>query len=154
MNEFVDGKPVTDTVLSSSLGSFKDLHIANVLYPYGTLYGTTFLLGHNDTIYMGDIIESFLANHLQSDENGIHIDIRPKNYYSDDSVAHTVTLPDVTIIIILCYGVLPYIPVWYPRTAEIDSSLFVTFKSWNSCYPFLLCTFTQCSNSIFPVISL
>ena len=61
------------TGFSSSMGYLKNLTIANLLYEYDTLYGTTILLEHNITIYMGDIMEYFLANPLKSEDNGIHI---------------------------------------------------------------------------------
>ena len=41
---------------------------------------------------MGDMTEYYLANSLQSEDNGIHISIPPKNYYPDDSGAHTVNI--------------------------------------------------------------
>ena len=62
---------------------------------------TTIILDHNNTIYMGDITEGSLENPLQSEENGIHIEICPKKYYPNDSGFQTVTPPDGTIITIL-----------------------------------------------------
>ena len=50
---------------------------------------------------MGDITEGSLENPLQSEENGIHIEICPKKYYPNDSGFQTVTPPDGTIITIL-----------------------------------------------------
>ena len=58
---------MTDTWFSSSMDSLKDLHIANDLYAYNTLDGTNILLDHNNTIYMGDVVEDFLANTLHSE---------------------------------------------------------------------------------------
>ena len=63
---------------------------------------------------MGDMTEYYLANPLQSEDNGINIDIRTNNYYPDDSGAQIVTLPDGTIILILYDGVIPYIHVRCP----------------------------------------
>ena len=63
---------------------------------------------------MGYIMGYSLANPLQSDDNGIHIDICPNNYYTDDSSAHTVTLQYGTIIPIPYDGVLIYIPFQRP----------------------------------------
>ena len=60
---------------------------------------------------MGYMIEDSLVKTLQSDDNGIHIEIRPKKYYTDDSGAHTVTLPEGAIILILYDGFPPYISV-------------------------------------------
>ena len=81
------------TELSSSMGSLKDPPIANVLYIYDKQDGITILIEHNNTIYMGDIMEYYLANNLQSEESGIHIDIFPKKYYPDGSGSQIVTLP-------------------------------------------------------------
>ena len=105
---------VTYTGFYSSMGLFKDRNIANVLYVYDTSYGTNILLDHNNIIYMEDMMEYSLANPLLSEYNGIHIDIRLKNDYPNDSSSHKVPLSDVTIIPILYDGVLPYIPVWRP----------------------------------------
>ena len=93
------------------------------LLPMYPLYGTTTPLEHNNTIYMGDMMENSLANPLQSDNNGIQINIRSNKYYGDSSGAHTITLPYGTIIPILYDGVLPYISVWHPTPEEIESCL-------------------------------
>ena len=42
------------------MGFLKDLNVSNVLYAYDTLYGTTIILEHNNTIYMGDMMEYYL----------------------------------------------------------------------------------------------
>ena len=102
---------MTDTGFSSSMDSLKDLHIANDLYAYNTLDGTNILLDHNNTIYMGDMMEFYLTNPLQSEENGIHIFIHTKNSFPDDSGSQNIPLPDCTLIPILYCGVPPYIPV-------------------------------------------
>ena len=105
---------MADTGLYQSLVSLKDLHIANVPYAHDTLDGTTILLEHNNTIYMGYMMEDCLTNPLQSEYNGIHIDIHPKNYYPDDYGSQTFTIRYDTIITILYDGVLPYIPLRSP----------------------------------------
>ena len=64
-------------------------------------------------------MEDSLENPLQSEENGIHIDICLENYYPDESGAQNVTLSDGTIITILYYGVLPYIPVLCPTLKKL-----------------------------------
>ena len=61
-----------------------------------------------------NIMEYALTNPLQSEEIVIHIDIAIKRYYYDESGAQTITLPYGTIITILYFGVLPYIPFRLP----------------------------------------
>ena len=63
---------------------------------------------------MGDKMENSLTTPLHIDENMIHIDIRHKKYYPEDSGAQTVTLPDGTIITIIYDGVMHYISVLHP----------------------------------------
>ena len=109
LGEFVERKTLTDKGFSSSMGSLNNLHISIILYAYYTLDGTTIILVQNNTIYSGDMMKYYLANPLQSEENGIHIDIRPKKYYPDEYVSHTVTLLDGPIIPLLYDGILPYI---------------------------------------------
>ena len=70
------------------------------------------ILDHNNTICMGYMMEYSLSKPLQSEKNWIHIDINPKKYYTDEPSAHTVTISDGTIFIILYGGGLTYIPVW------------------------------------------
>ena len=71
----------------------------------------------------------------------MHIDIRHKKYYPDNSGSKTVTLPDGTIIPILYDDVLPYIHVWRPAPGKIDSFLCVAFISRNSPDTLLLDNF-------------
>jgi hypothetical protein len=54
VQEFVDGKTVTASGFTSSLGSLQNLPIANVIYAYDHSNGTTLLLECNNAIYMGD----------------------------------------------------------------------------------------------------
>ena len=88
-------------------------------------------------------MKSYLTNPLQSEENGIHIDICPKNYYPDHSVSHTVILPDGKIYPILYDGIIPYIPAWLPTPEDIDSCPRVAFTYRNSWDPLLLVNFSQ-----------
>ena len=83
-------------------------------------------------------MEDSLVNNLQSEENGIIIDIHPRKYYLDEYGAHIVNLPDGTIIPILYDVVLTYIPVMRTTPGEINSCLYVDFTSYNSWYPLLL----------------
>ena len=120
VEEFVEGKTVTATGFSTSLGSLKDLPIAHVLYAYDSHDGETIILEHNNTIYLGEDLQDSLANPIQSEENDVRIDIRPKVIYKDES-SQSVTFPDGTIIPIRYDGVLPYIPIRRPTSAEIHS---------------------------------
>ena len=43
----------------------------------------------------------YLANTLQSEYNEIHVNIRTKKYYIDESGDQTVDIPDYTIVSIL-----------------------------------------------------
>ena len=96
---------------------------------------------------MGDMTKDSLVNPVQSEYIGIHVDIRPKKYYPDESGSQTITLADGTIIPILYYTVQPYIHVWRPTCGEIDPCIRVAFTSRNSWDQLLLDTFTQCSSS-------
>ena len=60
VNEFLEGGTITDTRLYSYMGYLKNLNISNVLYVYYTLDGTDILLEHNNTIYMGDMMNCCL----------------------------------------------------------------------------------------------
>ena len=64
--EVLERKTVTDTRLSSSLGSLKHLPISNALYENYALDGTTIILEHNTNISTGDIIKDYLQNTLHS----------------------------------------------------------------------------------------
>ena len=94
-------KNMTDTGFSLYLGLLKETTIANVLYTYEKSDVTTILLDKNNTIYMGYVMEYYIANPLQSKENGIQIYICPNRYYIDDSIYQTVTILDGIIIPIL-----------------------------------------------------
>ena len=74
----MEGENVAAAGLSSYMGSLEDLTIPNYLHSYDTFYGTTIILNQNNTIYMGDMMEYYLTNTLQSEENRIHIDIHTK----------------------------------------------------------------------------
>ena len=98
------------------------------------------------------MIEDFLAKLLQSEDNGICIEIHPNKYYPGDFGAQTVTLSYGTIISILYDSVLPYIPVQSPTPKYIDSCLQVTFILHNSCYPVLLYAFTYYLALLCPIL--
>ena len=52
VEEFVEGRSITDTVFTSELGSMKHPTITNLLYVYDLSDETTIILEHNLTIYM------------------------------------------------------------------------------------------------------
>ena len=42
------------------------------------------LLEHNNAIYLGDAMQDSLSNPIQSEANGIRIDLHPKLYYGEE----------------------------------------------------------------------
>ena len=99
------------------------------------------------------MVEYSLVNTLHINDNGIHIYICTKNYYPDNSGYYNFTIPDGTIITILCDCVLIYIPIWSPASEEIDFCLCVAFISRNSWYQFLLGDFLNYLAPLCPVLS-
>ena len=69
---------MTATGFSSSLGSIKDLPIAHISYAYDAAEGDTLILEHNTTVYLGDNLVDSLDNPIQSEDNDVLVDIRPK----------------------------------------------------------------------------
>ena len=102
---------------------------------------------------MGDMIEDLLTNLLQSEDNGICIEVYPKNYYPGDFGAQTVTLSYGKIIPILYDSVPPYIPVQIPTPEDINSCLHATFILHNIWYPVLFNKFPYYLALICPVLS-
>ena len=51
---FVEGKMVTATGFSSTLGQLENLHVAHVVYAHDLNDGRVILLENNNTIYMGE----------------------------------------------------------------------------------------------------
>ena len=121
VEEFVVGKAVSATGFSPSLGKLDNLRYVHVLYAYGHQDGTTLIIKHNNTIYLGEDMEDSLCKTIQSEEAGTRVDIRSRYYYEDSDGLQSMMFPDGTIIPILFDGVLPYIPVRIPRPEEIDS---------------------------------
>ena len=147
VDEFILGKSVTATGFTSSLGSMKNLPLANVLYAYDTNRGTTLLLEHSNTIYLGNDMEDSLANPIQSEECGNRVDLRPKVFYPGEDGAQTVTLSNGEIIPIKFDGVLPYIPVRRPSPEEIDSCERVQLTSKYEWDPFLQGNFSHLASN-------
>ena len=65
VDKFIESKTVTITGFIVYLGGLKDPTIANVLYVYDTIDGTTIRLEHNNTIYLGDHIEDSLGDPIK-----------------------------------------------------------------------------------------
>ena len=142
--EFIEGKLVTASGFSPSLGTVKDLPMANVLYAYDKPDGTTILLEHNNTIYLGADMEDSLGNPIQSEEHGIRVDLRPKAFYPHDDKSQSLTFADGTVIPVQYDGVLPFIPIRRPSPIEVDSCERLQLSSPYDWDPFKeRCTFSQ-----------
>ena len=120
VEEFIEGKQITATSFSSSLGTMKGLPMANVTFAYDMNDGSTILLEHNNTIYLGNKMEDCLANPIQCEENGVKIDIRPKSYYPNETTAQTLHLADGIVLPLQYNGVLPFLPVRRPTNDELE----------------------------------
>lgn len=120
VEEFIDGTSVNASGFSHSLGTLKNLPLANVLYANDTLDGRNLILEHNNVIYLGDNVNDSLSNPIQSEEYGVRMDLRPKKHYASEVSCQTVTSSDGTVLPILFDGVLPFIPIWRPTPDEIQ----------------------------------
>ena len=76
--KFVEGKTVTATGFTSSLGSVTNLPVANVVYAYDATDGTVILLECNNSIYLGVKMPDSLMNPIQAEEVGVQVDTHPK----------------------------------------------------------------------------
>ena len=65
-------------------------------------------------------MEDGLANPIQSKENDVRIDIKPKMFYGEDISSQTIKLPDGNIFPMAYDNVLPYFTVRKPTSEEID----------------------------------
>ena len=138
VEEFIEGASVTATGFTHSLGKLENLPIANVVYAYDYNDGTTILLENNNAIYLGDAMNDSLLNPIQSEENDVRIDIRPRRYYPNDPLAQTVTFSDGTTLPVLYDGVLPYLPVRRPTANELDSCRRLEISSRYKWDPYVL----------------
>lgn len=138
VEEFLEGQTVTAQGFTSTLGTLKNLPIADVLYAYDCEDGRTIIIECNNSIYMGTDMEDSLMNPIQAEENDVRIDVRPKAYYPEVSTAQTVTFNDGTIIDVKYDGVLPYIPIRCPTKIEIDECERVTLTQKTPWDPFQL----------------
>lgn len=138
VDSFVEGKSATVTGFSPSLGSVKDLPVANVLFTCDTKFGTTLLLEHNNTIYLSEDMEDSLGNLIQSEENGVQVNLCSKKYYPDEESAQSVQFLDGTSIPMLSDGVLPYISVRRPSSDEIEYCLRYSLSSKDDWDLFLI----------------
>ena len=138
VEEFVEGKTVTATGFTASLGSVSNLPIVNAVYAYDSAEGEVLLLECNNSIYLGDKMDDSLINPVQAEEAGIHIDLRPSRYYPSNIGCQTISFPDGTILPILFDGVLPYLPVRRPTKDEVQHSRRLTMSDRSLWDPFLL----------------
>lgn len=138
VEEFVEGQTVTASGFANSLGKLHDLPIVNALYAYDKPNGSTILLVHNNVIYLGDNMDGSLANPVQSEENGVRVDLRPRRYYPDDSTAQSITFDDGSSLPIEYHGVLPFLPVRRPTPDEIDCCERVHLTSPDLWDPFIV----------------
>ena len=122
VESFVEGKLVNASGFSTSLGSMKNLPIANVVYAYDMSDGQTLLIENHNAIYLGDNMNDSLINPIQAEENNVHIDIRPRRFYpSETNQCQSITFSDGTILPIKYDGVLPYLPIRRPTPNELDT---------------------------------
>ena len=149
VEEFVEGKTVTATGFTASLGSVSNLPIANVIYAYDSFKGEVLLLECNNSIYLGNKMDDSLINPVQAEEAGIHIDLRPIRYYPSDIGCQTISFPDGTILPILFDGVLPYLPVRRPTKDEVQHCRRLAMSNRSPWDPFLLHgSFSAASSSL------
>ena len=118
---FVEGKMVTATGFSSTLGQLENLHVAHVVYAHDLNDGSVILLENNNTIYMGENMEDSLINPIQCEDNMVHVDTRPAKYYPNEVSCQSLTFADGYQIPIQYDGVLPYIHVRKPTPTELDT---------------------------------
>ena len=119
VEEFVECCTITSIGFTSALRYMKYLPIANVLYAYDISYGTTIILEHNNTVYIGNDRVDFLTNPIQSEEYGNRVDLIPRDYYIYQEGFQYIILNDWTMIPILYYGILPDIPARETNPEEI-----------------------------------
>jgi hypothetical protein len=153
VEEFIEGRTVTATGFTSSLGSMNVMPMANVLYAYDSDDGEVFILEHNNTIYLGDKLIDSLANPLQSELHGVRIDLRPQEFYPHDDRAQSIEFPDSTTIPIIFDGILPYIPVWRPTPDEVANCRRISLTStdeWNPHDVNLMCSGLQSRKNLLP----
>ena len=138
VEEFIEGKSVTASGFTESLGSLKNLPIANVLYAMDHFDGTVIILECNNTIYLGEQMDDSLANPIQLEENNVRVDTRPRTYYPDDPNAQSILFEDGTRLHILYDGVLPYLPVRRPTKEEIATCRRLELTTRDGWDPFLM----------------
>ena len=94
VESIVEGKTVTASGFANTMGSIKDLPIANLLFAYDSLDGEVFILRVINCIYLGEAMEDSLLCPNQWRENGIQIDTRPKVYCPNDETAESICCPE------------------------------------------------------------
>ena len=79
-----------------------------------------------------------LANPIQSEDIGIHVDLRPKWIYPSKEECQSIKIDVKTKIPILYDGVLPYIPIRRTTPLELDSYERIQLISRDDLNHFLL----------------
>ena len=122
LESFVEGKTVNAVGFSHNLGKLKNLPIANVVYAYDFSDGRTVLIENFNAIYLGESMEDSLVNPIQCEDNGVHIDLRPKRFYPqlEDECQH-ILFHDGIRIPLEFDGVLPCIFVRRPTHNELHN---------------------------------
>ena len=118
---FIEGRSVTATGFSSTLGSIDNLNIAHVIYAYDMNDGNTVLLENNNAIYMGDMMVDSLINPIQCEDNNVEIYLRPSKFSrEEDEKCQCLIFDDGFTIPIEYKGALPFINVRRPTPQELD----------------------------------
>ena len=118
---FIEGRIVTASGFSATMGTMDNLRIAHVVYAYDLNDGNTLLLENNNAIYMGDAMTDSLINPLQCEDNQVRIDVRPEKYHGNNSkTCQRIIFEDGFEIPIEYEGVLPFITVRKPTPYELD----------------------------------
>ena len=118
---FIEGKLITASGFSPSMGKLNYLYMAHVVYAYDLNDGSTLLLENRNAIYMGENMNDSLLNPIQCEENDVRIDLRPAKFYGNhDSKCQKLIFDDGYEIPIEYDGVLPYLPVRKPTPFELD----------------------------------
>ena len=114
IEEFNEGKTVTGTGFTSSIGSLSNLLIVNFICAYDAPDETVLLLECNNLIYLDQKMSDSLLNPIQAEKVSVRVGTQTKWYYHNDVRCQSLHFPDGTIITGLYEGVIPYISIFRP----------------------------------------